>query len=113
MSDCSGLFRTCEFASIQNTPDISLHRVVRIHGTTGFCRAKPLAADPARLGGAAAAWGSYYDNDPPVMVLDLRKSMDVPSALPLPSALLNSTLGADSNPFWPKRRTLLHGRRAF
>jgi hypothetical protein len=58
-------------------------------GKLGFCMETIVAADPARLGGAAADWGSYYDNDPHVMVLDLHKSMDVLSALPLPSVLLN------------------------
>lgn len=55
----------------------------------GFCMEAIVAADPARLGGAAANWGSYYKNAPQVMVLDLRKSMDVLNALPLPGILLN------------------------
>jgi len=55
----------------------------------GFCMETIVAADPARLGSAAANWGSYYNNAPHVMVLDLSKSMDVLNGLPLPSILLS------------------------
>jgi hypothetical protein len=55
----------------------------------GFCMESITAADPARLGAAAENWGSYYDNAPQVMVLDLGKSMDVLNAMPLTSILLN------------------------
>ena len=55
----------------------------------GFCVESIVAADPARLGAAAESWGSYYENKPHVMVLDLRKSMDVLTALPLPGILMN------------------------
>jgi len=55
----------------------------------GFCLESIVAADPARLGDDAAHWGSYYDNAPHVMMLDLRKSMEVLNALPLSGILLN------------------------
>jgi hypothetical protein len=58
-------------------------------GKLGFCMETIVAADPARLGETATDWGSYYDNDPHVMVLDLQKSMNVLRTLPLPSVLLS------------------------
>jgi hypothetical protein len=55
----------------------------------GFCMESIVAADPARLGADAANWGSYYANEPHVMVLDVRKSMAAINALPLPGTLLS------------------------
>lgn len=57
-------------------------------GRLGFCMEPIVAADPARLGATAGNWGTYYDNAPHVTVLDLRKSMDVLSDLPLPRILM-------------------------
>jgi hypothetical protein len=46
------------------------------------------AADPARLGDAAANWGSYYDSEPHIMTMDAEKSMQTLRELSLPSILL-------------------------
>ncbi len=55
----------------------------------GFRMKSIVAADPARVGGSAANWGSYYDSDPQVMAIDLSESMEILSQSPLPRALLH------------------------
>ncbi len=46
-------------------------------------------AEPARLNGDATNWGSYYDNEPKIMAIDLAESMIALRKLALPSILLN------------------------
>lgn len=49
---------------------------------------QPVAiADPARLGSAAAQWGSYYASSPNVLLVDLPRSMPILHSHYLPSAI--------------------------
>jgi hypothetical protein len=55
----------------------------------GFHMETIVAADPSRLGDAAANWGTYYASDSQVMAIDRDKSMKALAQLPLPTKLLN------------------------
>jgi len=50
-------------------------QVERIVSKLNFAIDSIVAADPARLGGAADSWGSYYATAPHVLVVDLQKSL--------------------------------------
>jgi hypothetical protein len=58
-------------------------------GRLGFHMELIVAADPSRVGDAAANWGNYYASEPQVMAIDLCKSMEALNKMPLPRALLN------------------------
>ncbi len=63
-------------------------QVVKGVSRLGFQIEPIVAADPSRLGDAAAKWGNYYDHEPQVMAIDLTRSMETLSGLSLPSVLL-------------------------
>jgi hypothetical protein len=75
-----GGFRYAGFAGTAQ-----LERIVR---KQKFVVTPVAVADPARLGAAAAQWGSYYDSNPNVLLVDLEQTVRALSAQAMPAAVM-------------------------
>lgn len=71
-------------------------QVARVVDKLNFCTFALGHADPARLGNAAADWGSYYRSSPQVMAVDLRSSIQIFAGMPL-QAITTRLFAADIN----------------
>jgi hypothetical protein len=66
---------------------VSTAKLERILRRQHFSVQNVVAADPARLGRAAAKWGGYYDSDPKVIWIDLAKTVAALHEQRLPAAI--------------------------